>query len=125
MGVGRTMDIRRAAGPRSTTTTTTTRTAWRRPATNAARSSATNAASGTNGSKCRNKETDGNACSCITSSAKNMIGEQLYPRINQIVPKFAGKVTGMLLEAMETAELLNLLEDKVSWRRKLGRLLQF
>ena len=49
---------------------------------------------------------------------KNMIGEQLYPRINQIVPKFAGKVTGMLLEAMETAELLNLLEDKGELEKK-------
>ena len=49
---------------------------------------------------------------------KNMIGEQLYPRINQIVPKYAGKVTGMLLEAMETAELLNLLEDKGELEKK-------
>eukprot|EP00505_MAST-04D_sp_SCG-Rhode-Island_P004380 Stramenopile-MAST_4_protein_4380 len=50
---------------------------------------------------------------------KNMIGEQLYPRIAMITgPTNAGKVTGMLLEAMDTAELLNLLEDKNELQRK-------
>ena len=33
-------------------------------------------------------------------------------------PANAGKVTGMLLEAMDTAELLNLLEDENELQRK-------
>lgn len=42
---------------------------------------------------------------------KNLIGERLYPLIHQLKPDQAGKVTGMLLEAMETSELINLLES--------------
>ena len=50
---------------------------------------------------------------------KNMIGEQLYPRITAIAgPTMAGKVTGMLLEAMPTPELLNLLEDNSELKKK-------
>lgn len=42
---------------------------------------------------------------------KNMIGERLYPLVQEQQPDHAGKVTGMLLEGMETADLLHLLES--------------
>ena len=41
---------------------------------------------------------------------KNMIGERLYPLIASIA-EAPGKITGMLLEAMDPSELLNLLHE--------------
>ena len=41
---------------------------------------------------------------------KNALGERLYATILQIHPEKAAKITGMLLE-MDTAEILNVLED--------------
>ena len=69
---------------------------------------------------------------------KHMIGEHLYPLISQFSktsastnnpknrkhmagePLFSpGKITGMLLEAMDIPELLNLLEDPNALKKKV------
>jgi len=39
------------------------------------------------------------------------MGEHLYPRVHKLYPKYAGKLTGMLLE-MENHELMQLLQDQ-------------
>jgi polyadenylate-binding protein len=44
---------------------------------------------------------------------KQMLGERLYPIIQNTQPDLAGKITGMLLE-MENREILHMLEDKTS-----------
>lgn len=41
---------------------------------------------------------------------KQLIGENIYPKIRIVLPELAGKVTGMLLE-MDNSELLNLVDD--------------
>ena len=50
---------------------------------------------------------------------KNMIGERLYPLVQAEEPGLAGKVTGMLLDGMETTELLHLLESADALRSKI------
>ena len=43
--------------------------------------------------------------------AKRMIGEKIWPKVNQIHPKSAEAITDMLLAKMDNAELLELLDD--------------
>ena len=49
---------------------------------------------------------------------KQMLGDNLYLRIQRMYPHIAGKITGMLL-GLETAELLELLADGSSLRSKV------
>ncbi|KAL0412571.1 UNVERIFIED_CONTAM: Polyadenylate-binding protein 8 [Sesamum radiatum] len=47
-----------------------------------------------------------------------MLGESLYPLVEQLEPEMAAKVTGMLLE-MDQTEVLHLLESPESLRAKV------
>ncbi|EON66837.1 hypothetical protein W97_06239 [Coniosporium apollinis CBS 100218] len=49
---------------------------------------------------------------------KQMLGEALYPKIHEMQPELAGKITGMLLE-MDNAELLNLTTDEGALQAKV------
>jgi polyadenylate-binding protein len=50
---------------------------------------------------------------------KRMLGEALFPLIQQQAKQLAGKVTGMLLE-MDNGELLHLLESPDALSAKVG-----
>jgi len=52
------------------------------------------------------------------ATQKQMIGERIFPLIQEREPKLAGKITGMLLE-MDNTELLNLLEDSNALESKI------
>lgn len=47
-----------------------------------------------------------------------MLGENLYPLVEQLEPEMAAKVTGMLLE-MDQTEVLHLLESPEALRAKV------
>ncbi|XP_028265895.1 embryonic polyadenylate-binding protein-like [Parambassis ranga] len=49
---------------------------------------------------------------------KQLLGEQLYPRIHELHQNLAGKITGMLLE-MDNSELLHMLESPESLHAKV------
>merc|ERR1719291_949653 len=49
---------------------------------------------------------------------KQLLGERLFPLIQNIEPQLAGKITGMLLE-MDNGELLNLLESPDALQAKI------
>lgn len=49
---------------------------------------------------------------------KQMLGEALYPKIQEMQPELAGKITGMLLE-MDNSELINLTSDEAALRSKV------
>lgn len=49
---------------------------------------------------------------------KQILGEQLFPKISDRQPELAGKITGMLLE-MDNSELLHLLENKAALDSKV------
>lgn len=65
------------------------------------------------------QELDSNIlASADPQTQKNMIGERLYPLVQQHEQQRAGKITGMLLE-MEISELLNLLESPEALQSKV------
>ncbi|CAF3327408.1 unnamed protein product [Rotaria sp. Silwood1] len=49
---------------------------------------------------------------------KQMLGERLFPLIQQMQPELAGKITGMLLE-IDNTELLHMLESRESLKSKV------
>ncbi len=49
---------------------------------------------------------------------KQMLGERLYPLIQQMYPDLAGKITGMLLE-IDNSELIRTLESRESLKAKV------
>lgn len=49
---------------------------------------------------------------------KQMLGERLFPLIQQMQPESAGKITGMLLE-IDNTELLHMLESRESLKAKV------
>ncbi|KNC54123.1 polyadenylate-binding protein 1-B [Thecamonas trahens ATCC 50062] len=53
------------------------------------------------------------------SEQKAMLGERLFPLIQPVQPRLAGKITGMLLE-MDNGELLNLLESSQALQEKIA-----
>lgn len=52
-----------------------------------------------------------------------MLGEQLYPLVEQIAPENARKITGMLLE-MDQTEVLHLIEFPDSLKMKVDEALK-
>ena len=57
------------------------------------------------------------------SGALQMLGEQLYPLVQQIEQEHARKVTGMLLE-MDQTEVLHLIESPDALQKKVGEALE-
>ncbi|RPB24834.1 polyadenylate binding protein [Terfezia boudieri ATCC MYA-4762] len=53
---------------------------------------------------------------------KQILGEALYPKIHEMNPGLAGKITGMLLE-MSNEELLALIDDQAALRQKVDEAL--
>ena len=47
-----------------------------------------------------------------------MLGERLFPLIQQMQPELAGKITGTLLE-LDNTELLHMLESRESLKAKV------
>ena len=51
---------------------------------------------------------------------KQMLGERLFPLIQNMFPDLAGKITGMLLE-IDNSELVHMLEHQESLKGKVNR----
>ncbi|KAL2444158.1 Polyadenylate-binding protein, cytoplasmic and nuclear [Exophiala dermatitidis] len=64
-----------------------------------------------------------NLASLPQSQQKQILGEAIYPKIQQIQPELAGKITGMLLE-MDNSELLSLVDDDAALRSKVDEALR-
>jgi len=55
---------------------------------------------------------------------RNIIGERLYSLIHNTQPALAGKITGMLLEGMDTSELLHLIESPESLTLRISEAIE-
>lgn len=53
---------------------------------------------------------------------KQLLGESLYPLIQQREPKLAGKITGMLLE-LDNTEIMHIIEDQAALGEKINEAL--
>jgi polyadenylate-binding protein len=54
---------------------------------------------------------------------KQMLGERLFPLIQNMYPDLAGKITGMLLE-IDNSELVHMLEHSESLKTKVDEAVQ-
>jgi polyadenylate-binding protein len=52
-----------------------------------------------------------------------MLGEQLYPHVENLEPSSAAKVTGMLLE-MDQSEVIHLLESPDALKQKVSEAME-
>ena len=55
----------------------------------------------------------------LPQEQKQMLGERLFPLIQQMHSELAGKITGMLLE-IDNSELLHMLESRESLKAKVS-----
>ena len=56
----------------------------------------------------------------LPQEQKQMLGERLFPLIQNMYPELAGKITGMLLE-IDNSELVHMLEHQESLKGKVRR----
>jgi polyadenylate-binding protein len=63
--------------------------------------------------------TSGALASASPEERKQILGESLFPRIRAVEPTQAGKITGMLLESLESHELLHLLDSPEALQEKV------
>ena len=62
-----------------------------------------------------------NFCTCFMKL--QMLGEQLYPHVENLEPSSAAKVTGMLLE-MDQSEVIHLLESPDALKQKVSEAME-
>ena len=67
--------------------------------------------------------TSTNLASATPQEQKQMIGERLFPMVQEYENHLAGKITGMLLE-IDNSELLHMLESRESLRTKVEEAVQ-